>query len=62
MAKKEPTEAAPQAEDMMDLDIQELMSGYEDQIGALTGQLIQKNLVIKRLREELLKKSGAAPA
>lgn len=57
MAKKEPLEATPEErEESMDLDIQELISDYEAQIGHLTGQLIQKNLAIKKLKAELLKK------
>lgn len=65
MPRKEPTEAkaAPESgEDSMDLDIQELIDEYEAQIGALTGQLIQKNLAIKKLKAELVKKQKPGEA
>lgn len=66
MAKKEPMEAAeptqPAAEEeVADLDIREVLQGYEEQMGALTGQLIQKNVLIKSLRQQLVEKSRNTP-
>lgn len=57
-AKGKPTPAAPQNQprNSADLDIEEVLAEYEAQIGALTGQLIQKNLAIRKLKAELVKK------
>ena len=65
--KSVPTPKAPQNQpaESEDLGIDEVLAEYEAQIGALTGQLIQKNIAIKKLvaernslKKELLKKNG----
>lgn len=53
----EPEEAT---QNSADLDITEVLAEYEAQIGALTGQLIQKNIVIKKLKNELVKKRSGS--
>lgn len=56
-----PTAASGSSEE--NLNINEVLSAYETQIGTLTGQLIQRDLVIKSLRQELVSKAtNAAPA
>lgn len=61
-SKGKATPTAPQNEDVNvvadDLDVEEVLGGYEAQIGQLTGQLIRQNVLIRSLRKELLKKNA----
>lgn len=51
---QEPEEATPaEPENTMGLDADEVLVEYEAQIGALTGQAIQKNIIIKKLRGQI---------
>lgn len=61
-----PAPAAPAAahgegEEEFRIPFEELTAAYEQQIGQLAGQLLQKDLVIARLQKALVEKSKGRP-